>query len=77
VVPLMQTYRAALKEYGRTPMDFPITVEWYGRHRYRDFFSAPIEEVSFAMDSPVEEEGFEPSVPRMRDPPFQSSSGAQ
>jgi len=29
VVPLMQTYRAALKEYGRTPMEFPITVECY------------------------------------------------
>jgi alkanesulfonate monooxygenase SsuD/methylene tetrahydromethanopterin reductase-like flavin-dependent oxidoreductase (luciferase family) len=23
VTPLMQTYRAALKEYGRTPMEFP------------------------------------------------------
>jgi len=29
VIPLMQTYRAALKEYGRTPMEFPITVECY------------------------------------------------
>src|SRR6266436_4349023 len=29
VGPLMQTYRAALKEYGRAPMDFPITVECY------------------------------------------------
>ena len=30
---LMQTYRAALKEYGRTPMEFPITVECYvGEH---------------------------------------------
>ncbi len=29
VVPLMQTYRAALKEYGRMPLDFPITVECY------------------------------------------------
>jgi len=29
VMPLMQTYRAALKEYGRTPMEFPITVECY------------------------------------------------
>jgi alkanesulfonate monooxygenase SsuD/methylene tetrahydromethanopterin reductase-like flavin-dependent oxidoreductase (luciferase family) len=29
----MQTYRAALKEYGRTPMEFPITVECYvGAH---------------------------------------------
>ena len=25
----MQTYRAALKQYGRTPMEFPITVECY------------------------------------------------
>jgi alkanesulfonate monooxygenase SsuD/methylene tetrahydromethanopterin reductase-like flavin-dependent oxidoreductase (luciferase family) len=29
VAPLMQIYRAALKEYGRTPMEFPITVECY------------------------------------------------
>jgi len=29
VAPLMQTYRAALKEYGRTPIEFPITVECY------------------------------------------------
>jgi alkanesulfonate monooxygenase SsuD/methylene tetrahydromethanopterin reductase-like flavin-dependent oxidoreductase (luciferase family) len=29
VAALMQTYRAALKEYGRTPMEFPITVECY------------------------------------------------
>ena len=29
VAPLMQTYRAALTEYGRTPMEFPITVECY------------------------------------------------
>jgi alkanesulfonate monooxygenase SsuD/methylene tetrahydromethanopterin reductase-like flavin-dependent oxidoreductase (luciferase family) len=29
VMPLMQTYRAALKEYGRTPIEFPITVECY------------------------------------------------
>ena len=29
VAPLMQTYRAALKEYGRTPVEFPITVECY------------------------------------------------
>jgi alkanesulfonate monooxygenase SsuD/methylene tetrahydromethanopterin reductase-like flavin-dependent oxidoreductase (luciferase family) len=28
-VPLMKTYRAALAEYGRTPTDFPITVECY------------------------------------------------
>src|SRR5260221_347490 len=27
--PLMQTYRAALKEYGRTAMEFPITIECY------------------------------------------------
>ena len=27
--PLMKTYRAALAEYGRTPMEFPITVECY------------------------------------------------
>jgi len=26
---LMRTYRAALAEYGRTPMEFPITVECY------------------------------------------------
>jgi hypothetical protein len=33
VTALMQTYRAALKEYGRTPMEFPITVECYvGAH---------------------------------------------
>src|SRR5690349_12600133 len=29
VAPLMKTYRAALAEYGRTPIDFPITVECY------------------------------------------------
>jgi alkanesulfonate monooxygenase SsuD/methylene tetrahydromethanopterin reductase-like flavin-dependent oxidoreductase (luciferase family) len=29
LVPLMQTYRAALKEYGRTPIEFPITAECY------------------------------------------------
>ena len=29
IAPLMQTYRAALKEYGRTPREFPITVECY------------------------------------------------
>ena len=29
VMPLMQTYRAALKQYGRTPTEFPITVECY------------------------------------------------
>ena len=31
--PLMQTYRAALAEYGRAPKEFPITVECYvGAH---------------------------------------------
>jgi alkanesulfonate monooxygenase SsuD/methylene tetrahydromethanopterin reductase-like flavin-dependent oxidoreductase (luciferase family) len=29
VMPLMRTYRAALREYGRTPMEFPITIECY------------------------------------------------
>jgi alkanesulfonate monooxygenase SsuD/methylene tetrahydromethanopterin reductase-like flavin-dependent oxidoreductase (luciferase family) len=29
VAPLMRTYRAALAEYGRTPNEFPITVECY------------------------------------------------
>jgi alkanesulfonate monooxygenase SsuD/methylene tetrahydromethanopterin reductase-like flavin-dependent oxidoreductase (luciferase family) len=29
IAPLMQTYRAALAEYKRTPMEFPITVECY------------------------------------------------
>ena len=29
VAPLMQTYRAALEQYGRTPIEFPITVECY------------------------------------------------
>jgi alkanesulfonate monooxygenase SsuD/methylene tetrahydromethanopterin reductase-like flavin-dependent oxidoreductase (luciferase family) len=29
LVPLMQTYRAALEEYGRTPIEYPITVECY------------------------------------------------
>jgi alkanesulfonate monooxygenase SsuD/methylene tetrahydromethanopterin reductase-like flavin-dependent oxidoreductase (luciferase family) len=29
IAPLMQTYRAALKEYGRTAMEFPITLECY------------------------------------------------
>jgi alkanesulfonate monooxygenase SsuD/methylene tetrahydromethanopterin reductase-like flavin-dependent oxidoreductase (luciferase family) len=29
LVPLMQTYRAALKEYGRSPIEYPITVECY------------------------------------------------
>ncbi|HEY2532048.1 MAG TPA: LLM class flavin-dependent oxidoreductase [Xanthobacteraceae bacterium] len=34
VKPLMQTYRAALKEYGRTPMEFPITAECYVGSRH-------------------------------------------
>jgi alkanesulfonate monooxygenase SsuD/methylene tetrahydromethanopterin reductase-like flavin-dependent oxidoreductase (luciferase family) len=29
IAPLMQTYRAALKEFSRTPKEFPITVECY------------------------------------------------
>jgi alkanesulfonate monooxygenase SsuD/methylene tetrahydromethanopterin reductase-like flavin-dependent oxidoreductase (luciferase family) len=29
LTPLMRTYRAALTEYGRTPIEFPITVECY------------------------------------------------
>src|SRR5437868_8902076 len=29
IAPLMQTYRAALQEYGRTPIEYPITVECY------------------------------------------------
>src|SRR5579875_1678117 len=29
IMPLMRTYRAALEEYGRTPSEFPITVECY------------------------------------------------
>ena len=33
-IPLMQTYRAALKEYGRTATDFPITVECYVGDRH-------------------------------------------
>jgi alkanesulfonate monooxygenase SsuD/methylene tetrahydromethanopterin reductase-like flavin-dependent oxidoreductase (luciferase family) len=34
VAALMQTYRVALKEYGRTPMEFPITVECYVGDRH-------------------------------------------
>jgi alkanesulfonate monooxygenase SsuD/methylene tetrahydromethanopterin reductase-like flavin-dependent oxidoreductase (luciferase family) len=34
VAPLMQTYRAALKEYGRTPIEYPITVECYVGERH-------------------------------------------
>ncbi len=33
-IPLMKTYRAALAEYGRAPMDFPITVECYVGERH-------------------------------------------
>lgn len=29
LVPLMQAYRAALAEYGRSPLEYPITVECY------------------------------------------------
>jgi alkanesulfonate monooxygenase SsuD/methylene tetrahydromethanopterin reductase-like flavin-dependent oxidoreductase (luciferase family) len=29
LIPLMQTYRATLKEYGRAPIEYPITVECY------------------------------------------------
>ena len=29
ITPLMKTYRAALAEFGRTPIDFPITIECY------------------------------------------------
>jgi alkanesulfonate monooxygenase SsuD/methylene tetrahydromethanopterin reductase-like flavin-dependent oxidoreductase (luciferase family) len=32
--PLMKTYRAALAEYGRTPREFPITVECYVGERH-------------------------------------------
>ena len=34
VIQLMQTYRAALKEYGRTPIEFPITLECYVGSRH-------------------------------------------
>ena len=34
LVPLMQTYRAALAEYGRTPIEYPITVECYVGERH-------------------------------------------
>jgi alkanesulfonate monooxygenase SsuD/methylene tetrahydromethanopterin reductase-like flavin-dependent oxidoreductase (luciferase family) len=38
VGPLMQTYRAALTEYGRTPIEFPITLECHvGESRARAF----------------------------------------
>lgn len=29
IAPLMHTYRAALQEFGRTPVEFPITIECY------------------------------------------------
>src|SRR3954468_2953923 len=29
IAPLMRTYRAALNQYGRTPVEYPITVECY------------------------------------------------
>jgi alkanesulfonate monooxygenase SsuD/methylene tetrahydromethanopterin reductase-like flavin-dependent oxidoreductase (luciferase family) len=29
IAPLMRTYRAALAEYGRTPLEYPVTVECY------------------------------------------------
>jgi alkanesulfonate monooxygenase SsuD/methylene tetrahydromethanopterin reductase-like flavin-dependent oxidoreductase (luciferase family) len=35
VAPLMRTYRAALSEYGRTPIEFPITVECYVGARHQ------------------------------------------
>jgi alkanesulfonate monooxygenase SsuD/methylene tetrahydromethanopterin reductase-like flavin-dependent oxidoreductase (luciferase family) len=34
VMPLMQTYRAALNEYGRTAREFPITLECYVGERH-------------------------------------------
>jgi alkanesulfonate monooxygenase SsuD/methylene tetrahydromethanopterin reductase-like flavin-dependent oxidoreductase (luciferase family) len=34
LIPLMQTYRAALREYGRTPIEYPITVECYVGERH-------------------------------------------
>src|SRR5580693_8351801 len=34
LVPLMQTYRTALTEYGRTPIEYPITVECYVGERH-------------------------------------------
>ncbi|HVC53180.1 MAG TPA: LLM class flavin-dependent oxidoreductase [Stellaceae bacterium] len=34
LVPLMQTYRAALAEYHRKPVEFPITVECYVGERH-------------------------------------------
>jgi len=34
IAPLMRTYRAALKEYRRTPIEYPITVECYVGERH-------------------------------------------
>ena len=34
IAPLMRTYRAALAEYGRTPAEYPITVECYVGERH-------------------------------------------
>jgi alkanesulfonate monooxygenase SsuD/methylene tetrahydromethanopterin reductase-like flavin-dependent oxidoreductase (luciferase family) len=34
ILPLMQTYRAALTEYGRAPIEFPITAECYVGDRH-------------------------------------------
>jgi len=34
LVPLMQTYRAALKEHRRTPVEFPVTAECYVGERH-------------------------------------------
>ena len=34
LVPLMQTYRAALEEYGRAPIEYPITLECYVGERH-------------------------------------------
>jgi len=34
LVPLMQTYRAALQEYGRTAVEYPITAECYVGERH-------------------------------------------
>ena len=36
-----------------------------------------IEEVRFALDSPLEGDGFEPSVPRKKDPLFKSAQQRQ
>jgi alkanesulfonate monooxygenase SsuD/methylene tetrahydromethanopterin reductase-like flavin-dependent oxidoreductase (luciferase family) len=34
IAPLMRTYRAALQEYRRTPIEYPITVECYVGERH-------------------------------------------